>query len=340
MQLRSLALLALLGALSRTATANPLAKVIEMIDALTAKVVAEGEAEEKAYVKFFEWCDDASKNAQNELTSAGTKKGELEEDVSKLSTKIDKASAKSTTLKEEVKKLQAELAALAKSQAESDSIRAENHADYSTAKADLEEGLAGVRKALGVLRDYYGSGAAAMLQEGDASDVAAQQPEAPEKFEKATGAGTSIIGILEVVESDFAKNLAEVEAEEADQESAYEKTTQDNAVTKVLKDQDVKYKTQEYKALDKALSELAADLDTKEAELKAVLDYYAKVKERCIAKAETYEERKAKREAEIAGLKQALDVLENGSSAPQGLLHPDQCITRQGHEPWEASRGR
>jgi len=277
---------------------DPFGKVKELITGLISKLESEatGEASEKAY------CDE-------QMSKTEAKKAEIEEDLSKLSTKIDQASAKSTTLKEEVKKLQAELAALAKSQAEMDSIRAESHSDYTAAKADLEEGLAGVRKALGVLRDYYGSSAsaAAMVQEGDASE----QPAAPEKFEKATGAGSSIIGILEVVESDFAKNLADVEAEEADEESAYEKTTQDNAVTKTLKDQDVKYKTQEYKALDKSLSELGADKSTKETEYSAVVDYYAKVKERCIAKAETYEERKAKREAEIAGLKQALDVLEN-----------------------------
>merc|ERR1719463_750861 len=143
------------------------------------------------------------------------------------------------------------------------------------------------------------------------------QPAVPEMHSKATGAGSSIIGILEVVESDFAKNLATEETEEADSEAEYEKTTQANAVTKTLKDQDVKYKTAEYKALDKEITTLTSDLSSKDAELSAVLDYYEKIKERCIAKAETYEERKAKREAEIAGLKKALDVLESETAFVQ-----------------------
>merc|ERR1719389_114160 len=108
----------------------------------------------------------------------------------------------------------------------------------------------------------------------------ASQPAPPETFEKATGAGSSIIGILEVVESDFAKNLADVESEEADEASVYDKTTQDNAVTKTLKDQDVKYQTAEYKALDKSIAALSSDKDSKDAELSAVLDYYAKIKDR------------------------------------------------------------
>merc|ERR1719197_1876948 len=138
-----------------------------------------------------------------------------------------------------------------------------------------------------------------------------QQPPMPEKHEAAGGAGSSIIGILEVCESDFAKNLAEKESSEADSEAAYQKITQENKVSKTLTDQDVKYKTAEHKSLDKAISEMTSDKETATTELDAVLEYYDKLKDRCIAKAETYEERKRRREAEIAGLKEALAILEN-----------------------------
>merc|ERR1719264_1714404 len=111
-----------------------------------------------------------------------------------------------------------------------------------------------------------------------------KQPTPPELFKKSTGAGDSIIDILDVVESDFAKNLAAEETEEADAADEYEKTTQENAVTKTMKVQDVKYKTQEFMSLDKALSELSADRDSTNAELSAVMEYYGKIKERCIAK--------------------------------------------------------
>merc|ERR1712110_634900 len=115
------------------------------------------------------------------------------------------------------------------------------------------------RKALSVLRDYYGSSAALL-----------QQPAKPELHSKATGAGESIIGILEVVESDFATNLAKEETEEADAESEYQKTTQENKVTNTLKNQDQKYKTQEFTGLDKQIAELTADRESTDAELSAV----------------------------------------------------------------------
>merc|ERR1712050_290036 len=83
----------------------------------------------------------------------------------------------------------------------------------------------------------------------------------------------------------------------------------ENAVTKTTKDQDVKYKTQETKSLDTTIAEVSSDRETTRSELSAVNQYYAQIKDRCIAKPETYEERKKRREAEIAGLKEALTVL-------------------------------
>jgi len=271
---------------------DPFAKIKGLITDMIAKLMKEAEAEasEKAY------CDE-------EMAKTKAKKEELEDDITKLTTKIDSDTASTERLKEEVKGLQKALADLADEQAEMDKIREETHAAYVTAKEDLEQGIAGVQGALEVLRNYYQS-EEAFLQDGS------QQPAAPEKHEKSSGAGGSIISILEVAESDFTKNLAEEEDEEAAAQEEYEKTTQENKINKATMEQDVKYKTKEFTGLDKAIAENTADRDGLQTELDAVLDYYEKIKDRCIAKPETYEERKKRREAEIAGLKEALSILE------------------------------
>merc|ERR1719506_3507249 len=174
------------------------AKVKGLISDMIAKLQqeAESEATEKAY------CDE-------EMSKTSAKKDELEGVVSRLTSKIDLAAAKSAELKSEVKTLSAELAALAKQQAEMDSVRAAEKAAYDTAKAELELGIGGVQKALGMLRDYYQGGGAAMLQKG--FDAFMQQPAVPAKHSASSGAGGSIIDILEVCESDFTKNLADEE---------------------------------------------------------------------------------------------------------------------------------
>jgi len=270
--------------------ADPFAKIKGLISDMIGKLEAEAEAEatEKAY------CDE-------QMAKTEAKKSELEATIAKLTSKIDKAASKSAELKEEVRELQKELAELASSQAEMDKIRQEENADYTVAKSDLEAGLTGVRKALSVLTEYYGSASAAALL---------QQPAVP-THSKSSGAGGSIINILQVCESDFATNLAKEESAESDAAEEYEKTTQENKITKTTKEQDAKYKTAEAVSLDKEISELSGDKEGTSTELAAVMEYYGQIKERCIAKPETYEERKARREAEIEGLKEALSILEN-----------------------------
>merc|ERR1719345_242190 len=157
--------------------------------------------------------------------------------------------------------------------------------------------------ALKVLRDYYSAGdGAALIQDG--------QPAAPVAHDKSSGAGGGIIGMLEVIESDFAKNLSEETTEEDTAALEYEKITQENKVSKAMAEQDVKYKTKAAAALDKAASEDSSDLESAQTELDSVLDASKNIRAMCELKPETYEERKARREAEINGLKNALSILE------------------------------
>merc|ERR1719217_607109 len=88
-------------------------------------------------------------------------------------------------------------------------------------------------------------------------------------------------------------------------------------MTKTQKDQDVKYKAAEAKGLDKTVAELSNDLSGVQTELEAVLEYGEKLADQCIAKPETYEDRKARRDAEIKGLKEALEVLETEAAFVQ-----------------------
>jgi uncharacterized protein YukE len=277
-------------------SADPFAKIKGLIQDMIAKLQSEAQSEatEKAY------CDE-------ELAKTEATKQELDAEIEGLTTKIDQAGAQSAATKKEVKELQAELAKLAEEQAAREQWRGDEKAAYDVAKADLEQGLGGVRKALSTLRNYYNGGGAALLE----------QPAQPAGHDASTGAGQSIIGILEVVESDFADNLAKVETEEADAVEVYDSSTQENKITTAEKSQDVKYKTAEFTTLDKAISEHSSDRETSNTELSAVMEYYGQLKSRCIAKPETYEERAGRRQAEIAGLKEALNVLENEAALVQ-----------------------
>merc|ERR1711865_1003687 len=169
-------------------------------------------------------------------------------------------------LKEEVATLQAELAALARAQGEMNKLRAEEKGAFDVNSAEMEKGVKGEQLALKVLREYY------------AKD--------DKSHSSADGAGSGIIGLLEVCESDFSKGLAEMIATEDTAVNEYEKTSKENDITKATKEQDAKYKTKEAKGLDKDTAEANADRAGVQDELDAVLEYYKGLQARCIAKPE------------------------------------------------------
>jgi len=265
---------------------DPFAKVKGLIADMVERLEedASADASHKAY------CD-------KETAEATTKKGEKESEIEKLTTKIDQATASSAQLKEEVAAVQKSLSELAAAQAEMDKIRGQEHADYAKNKADLEQGLSGVKLALKILREYYSQAS------GDHAE--------------AQGAGTSIIGLIEVCESDLTKSLAEATAAEESAAAAYDTESKENAIEKTSKDQDVKYKSKAAADLDKFVAETSSDRSGVQEELDAVLKTLEALNKQCVAKAETYEERKARREAELAGLKEALSILEGQAALIQ-----------------------
>merc|ERR1719217_1231751 len=152
---------------------DPFAKVKGLISEMIERLLKEA-AEDAAHKAY---CD-------KEMSETKAKKTELTDEITALTTKIDQMSADSAKLKEEVATLSKELADLAKSQAEMDKLREEESTAYKTNKAEMEEGLEGIKLALKVLRDYYAK---------DAAHKAAE------------GAGGVIIGMLDDFESDFSK---------------------------------------------------------------------------------------------------------------------------------------
>merc|ERR1719253_1591958 len=162
--------------------------------------------------------------------------------------------------------------------------------------------------ALQVLREYYAKG-----------ESFVQQP-ATSVHSAASGAATGIIGILEVAQSDFSKLLADATVEEETAQRDYDKVSQENAVQRTMKEGDAKYQAKEKAGLQKNVAEYKEDAEGEQAELDAVLEYFARVKPGCTTKPMTYEERKARRESEIAGLKSALQILEAEADAPEAFM--------------------
>jgi chromosome segregation ATPase len=269
-----------------SAQSDPFGKIRGLIEEMIAKLTKE--AAEEADQKSF--CDE-------EISESKAKQADLSGKLDKTTARIAKAEADKAKLEEDIKLLETEIAEIDAGQAEATKVRQEEHAEYLKASKDFKDSATAVAKAIAVLSEYYNS--AAFVQVKQAPDFGGAKSDV----------GSTIVSILEVAESDFTTMLAEAEADESSAAEAYEKLTQENAITKTTKQGDVKGKTSEGKQLEVALGNYAENKATTTDELDAVLMYLDKLKPQCESKVMSYAERKAKREQEIEGLKEALTIL-------------------------------
>merc|ERR1719163_1594366 len=231
--------------------------------------------------------------------------------LDKLQTRIDQAEATITELTESVKTLEAEVAEIDAAQAEATKIRTKEHEEYAKASKDFKDSAEAVARAIEVLKNFYEG---SFLQVSSKTLLKAKQPE----FGGAkSDIAHTIISVLEMSEEDFTTLLAETEATEDAAAKAFAKLTDENKISKATKQTEAKGKASEVKTLTVQLGHSKEDHASVSAELDAVNAYIDKLRPQCEEKAMSYAEKKAKREAEIAGLKEALEILEGGLALTQ-----------------------
>merc|ERR1719333_201714 len=231
--------------------------------------------------------------------------------LDKLQARIDGASTTIAENTESIKTLEAEVAEIDKAQAEATAIRNKEKEDYAKASKDFKDSAEAVAKAIEVLKNFY---------EGSFIQVSAKitlKSKQPEFGGAKSDIASTIISVLEMSEEDFTTLLAETEATEDEAAKAYKALTDENKISKVTKETEAKGKASEVKSLTVQLEHSKEDHGSVSSELDAVNAYIDKLRPQCEEKAVSYEEKKAKREAEIAGLKEALEILSGGLALVQ-----------------------
>jgi predicted transcriptional regulator len=277
--------------LANMATSDPFVKIRGLIEDMIAKLLKE--AEEEATQKAF--CDaemGKSKKSQDEKTMT----------LDKLQARIDGATSTVSENTESIKTLEAEVAEIDKAQAEATALRTKEHEDYLVASKDFKDSAEAVAKAIEVLKNFYEGSSFIQLS-------ATTNSKQPELGGAKSDIAHTIISVLEMSEEDFTTLLAETEATEDEAAKAYKALTDENKVSKATKEAEGKGKASEVKSLTVQLEHSKEDHASVSKELDAVNAYVDKLRPQCEEKAMSYEEKKARREAEIAGLKEALEIL-------------------------------
>jgi len=268
------------------AKSDTFGKIKGLIESMIDRL--EKEAAEEADAKAF--CD-------TETEKSKAKQADLTAKLDMHAVRIEKATATIDELKVQIKGLQEAMAAMDAAEAEATALRQQEKEEYEKASAEYKQSADAVANAIQVLQEYYSKGSFVQVSQ------------APEFGSAKSDISTQILGMLEVAESDFTKLLAESEADEKSAQAAYDKLSQENAVARAANTEEVKGKENEVKRVEMSLLNYKEDHETTAKELDAVLKYLDELKPQCETKVMTYAERKQAREDEIAGLKEALEIL-------------------------------
>jgi chromosome segregation ATPase len=295
-----------LSQLAMSANADPFGKVKGMIESMIEKLLedANKEATQKAF------CDtETSKTRKSMADKTMT--------LDTLSARVDEASTKRAELEQSIKDLTGEVAELDKAMAEATAIRTQEHEEYAKSSKDFKDSADAVVAAISVLKSYYaGEGGALVQVKAKSQSLKSKQP----SFGGNQGdTANTIIEVLEMSEEDFTRLLAESESDEQNSAAQYKTLAQDPRVSKASKQTEIEGKESEVKSLTVDVNNHNEDKDATGKELSAVQDYMDKLKPQCEEKAMSYEEKKARRENEIEGLKEALSIIA-GDSVPAASL--------------------
>merc|ERR1719460_3313569 len=204
-----------LSALAVRVEADPFEKVKKMIKDLIVRLMEEAneEAEHKG------WCD----------TELGTNEQTRKEKTSAVETLHAEI--------EEITDLTGEIAESDKAVAEATAIREKEHATNEETIGDAQEAQTAVAQAVSVLKEFY-------EKAGEATALLQQAPEVVDgPYQGMQSESGGVVGMLEVIQSDFARLETETKAAEAEAQRMFDKFTSESAVNRAQNAKDVEHKT-------------------------------------------------------------------------------------------------
>merc|ERR1740130_1116878 len=275
---------------------DPFVKIQELIQRMLTE--AANESSQKG------WCDKALGDARQKRDYTAEKLADLNGESAELEARRD-------TLVEELATLKTEIADLTKAQKDADAERktekAENKETVDTANA----GLDAVKQAIQILDRFYKTAAQSKVEislaQGPADDMPDSGFDSGEAYTGAQGTAGGVIGMLEVIESDFVRTVKETEKEQQAEDDHLKFTTETQsslAAKNMANDEKTKAKDETVQSL----SDASDGMKDKTTLLRNTIKELLELQPTCIDTGMSYKERVAAREQEIDSLQKALCI--------------------------------
>jgi chromosome segregation ATPase len=295
--------------------ANPIRKVVTMLQSMQKKVTAEGEKEKELFDKFMCYCKNGDEALAKSISAADTK-------VPQVTSDIEEAESQVKQLKEDLKSHQTDRAAAKSAMAEATAIREKEAASFAAEKAELDANIAAVAKATaavekGMTGSFLQTNAAQLLKKIVLAQDSMDEYDREELTSFLSGSTSQeyapqsgqITGILKQMQDTMTSTLNEATADEKSSIKSYEglmaaKAKEVEALTKSIEEKSVRLGETQV-----SIVEMKEDLDDTAKALLEDKKFLADLGKNCALKTKEHEENMKLRSQELLALADTIKVL-------------------------------
>merc|ERR1719199_2237273 len=296
------------------AQANPIRKVVNMLQSMEKKITAEGEKEQKLFDAFMCYCKNGDEALAKSIQEAEAKAPQVSSD-------IEEAEAQVKQLKEDLKTHQTDRAAAKSAMAEATTIRTKEAAAFAATKAELDANIAATTKATAAIEKGM---AGSFLQTSEAQvlkKLVLAQNSVVQDYDREVltsflsgstdyaPASGQIAGILKQMVDTMNKDLASATSDENTAIASYDglmaaKTKEVNALTASIEEKMVRVGE-----LQVQVVEMKEDLDDTQKSLLEDKKFLADLDKNCALKQKENAANQKMRSEELVALADTIKIL-------------------------------
>lgn len=322
---KSLILLALVGCVSASAViqessietenaANPIRRVVNLLQGMAKKITAESEKEKELYDKYMCYCKNAGSTLQGSIDAAGDK-------IPQVESQLKEAESSKAQLEQEVKDHQAARADAKASMAKATAIREKEAAEFAKEKAEYDTNIKAMSGAIDAIEKgmvgFLQSGTAAMLKRVAMNDpnlsnfdrnmlMSFLSSSQTEGYVPKSG---DIVGILKQMKDTMVKDLGDITDAEKSAITTYDELMAAKTKEVAANTKSIESKTKRVGELGVSIAEMKIDLDDTTAALIEDKKFLANMDETCAAKKKEWGEIQKARAEELVAIGETIKIL-------------------------------
>jgi len=289
---------------SAQAGANPLRKVVTLLQNMAKETESEGDRAQDLFDKFQCYCTKTEASLSKSIEEAKAH-------VDELRAGIEEITGSNAQLEQELKDIAKDIAGATKSVEEASAQRKRDAAAYSEESSEMSNSIGALDSAIPALKEGLETPAAVFAQlntrlGGKNSRVASLMQN---QDQLANTGSDAILGVLEQMRDDFKQNLIEATKEEEEALNTFKQLTGAKKKEIAAGTEETNEKAGRLAGQKQQMSDYKADLEDTSVSLAADEKTIIAVKENCQEKTTEHEAAKKARNDELAAISEAIKIL-------------------------------